>query len=142
MAAGRAMLERLTQLASERKSFGFETTLASRSFAPKIRTLLHAGYEFHLVFLSLPSPDLAVERVASRVRLGGHDVPEDTIRRRYRSGLRNFFALYSPLATSWRMYDNSTAQPRLIASGSAQRAPMIDDEASWHRITTEGRRGE
>jgi predicted ABC-type ATPase len=136
------MLKRLTELASERKSFGFETTLASRSFAPKIRALLRAGYEFHLVFLWLPGPDIAVERVASRVRLGGHDVPEETVRRRYRSGLRNFFTLYSPLATSWRMYDNSTEQPRLIASGDAQGASMIEDPAAWHRITAEGRSGE
>jgi predicted ABC-type ATPase len=75
-----------------RRSFGFETTLASRSFAPRIRRLIASGYECHLVFLWLPSADFAVGRVADRVRLGGHTVPEETIRRRYRSGLRNFFS--------------------------------------------------
>src|SRR6266852_386313 len=134
IAAGRAMLQRLTELASERKSFGFETTLASRTFAPKIRTLIQDGYEFHLVFLWLPSPDLAVERVAKRVRLGGHNVPEDTVRRRYHSGLRNFFELYRPLATTWRMYDNSTQRPRLIASGSGHARPLVNDPGLWRRV--------
>jgi predicted ABC-type ATPase len=137
IAAGRAMLQRLTELARERKSFGFETTLASRTFAPKIKSLLNDGYEFHLVFLWLPSPDLAVERVAKRVRLGGHNVPEETVRRRYESGLRNFFELYRPLATTWRMYDNSTQRPRLIASGSGRACPSVNDPALWRRIAPE-----
>jgi len=77
--AGRAVLRRLDELAMERRSFGFETTLASRSFGPRIRRLIAAGYECHLVFLWLPSADFAVARVADRVRLGGHTVPEETI---------------------------------------------------------------
>jgi predicted ABC-type ATPase len=88
------VLRRLDELAAARRSFGFETTLASRSFAPRIRALTRAGYERHLIFLWLPSADLAVARVEDRVRRGGHAVPEDTVRRRYRSGLRNFFQLY------------------------------------------------
>jgi len=72
--AGRAMLRRLDELAAQRRSFGFETTLASRSFAPRIRRLIRAGYDCHLVFLWLPNADFAVARVAYRVRLGGHAV--------------------------------------------------------------------
>lgn len=132
-----AALQRLTELANSRKSFGFETTLAGRTFAPKIRTLIRGGYELHLVFLWLPSPDLAVERVAKRVRLGGHNVPEETVRRRYHSGLRNFFELYRPLATMWRMYDNSTQRPRLIASGSERTRPSVNDPGLWRRILAE-----
>src|SRR6516225_8899139 len=74
MAAGRIMLARLRELARQRSSFAFETTLASRSFAPWLKDLLATRYQFHLVFLWLPSPDLAVARVAARVREGGHDV--------------------------------------------------------------------
>jgi len=77
--AGRAVLRRLDELAMERRSFGFETTLASWSFGPRIRRLIAAGYECHLVFLWLPSADFAVARVADRVRFGGHTVPEETI---------------------------------------------------------------
>jgi predicted ABC-type ATPase len=135
--AGRVMLTRLDQLARDRQSFGFETTLASRSFAPRICRLLQSAYECHLVFLWLPSADLAVARVADRVRLGGHAVPEQTVRRRYRAGLRNFFELYQPLTTTWRMYDNSTHEPRLIASGSGTETLSANQADLWRRIRVE-----
>jgi hypothetical protein len=108
-----------------------------RSLAPRIRTLTRAGYGCHLVFLWLPSADLAVARVADRVRLGGHAVPEQTIRRRYRSGLRNFFALYRPLTTTWRMYDNSTHELRLLASGTGTETRVVNDRGLWERIGAE-----
>ncbi len=118
--AGRILLNRLQQLASARADFGFEATLASRSFAPRIRQLKKDGYQFLLAFLFLPSADIAVARVQERVKAGGHDVPEETIRRRYRRGLRNFFELYRPLADGWWFYDSSAAGcPCLIAMGAA-----------------------
>lgn len=137
VAAGRAVLRRLDELAARRRSFGFETTLASRSFAPRIRRLIMVGYECHLAFLWLPSADMAVARVADRVRLGGHAVPEETVRRRYRSGLQNFFGLYRPLTTTWRMYDNSADDPRLIAWGAGAETLTINDGDAWHRIRAE-----
>ena len=135
--AGRAMLAKLNDLASDHESFGFETTLASRSFAPRIRGLIDAGYHCHLIFLWLPSADLAVARVADRVRLGGHAVPEGTVRRRYQSGLRNFFELYRSLTTTWRMYDNSTHEPRLIASRARSGTVTVSDAVLWGRIMVE-----
>ncbi|PYN30162.1 MAG: hypothetical protein DMD98_19380 [Candidatus Rokuibacteriota bacterium] len=135
--AGRAMLKRFDELAAGRQTFGFETTLASRSFAPRLRRLSRAGYECHLVFLWLPNADFAVARVADRVRLGGHAVPEEVVRRRYRSGLRNFFDLYQPLTTTWRMYDNSTHEPRLIASGAGAETLVVSDPALWRHIRVE-----
>src|SRR5690242_10389042 len=89
MAAGRIMLSRLRELARQRRTFAFETTLASRPFAPWLAELIGTGYQFHLIFLWLPSPDMAVARVAARIREGGHDVPEETIRRRHEAGLAN-----------------------------------------------------
>src|SRR5262249_21869242 len=108
MAAGRIMLARLRELARQRSSFAFDTTLASRSFPPSLADLIGTGYQFHLVFLWLPDAGMAVARVAARVREGGHAVPEETIRRRYEAGLRNFFSLYRPMATTWEFWDNST----------------------------------
>ncbi|MCK4342766.1 MAG: zeta toxin family protein, partial [Phycisphaerae bacterium] len=107
LAAGKIMLERLEELAQMRVSFAFETTLATRSLYRRLQKLIQNGYEFHLIFLWLESADLAVARVAARVRMGGHSIPESIIRRRYSAGLRNFFSLYQPLANSWRMYNNS-----------------------------------
>lgn len=135
LAAAEIMLARLRLLAGQRVSFAFETTLASRSIASWLRPLIADGYRFHMVYLWLPSADMAVDRVAGRVRMGGHDVPQETIRRRYTRGLANFFRLYQPLATTWRMYDNSRGRlPKLIASGSGERAIRVVDQHTWNRI--------
>lgn len=74
--AGRIMLERICFLAKERIDFAFEITLASHTFAPWIKELKQTGYIFHIVFLWLPNEEFAIARVAERVRMGGHNVPE------------------------------------------------------------------
>jgi len=135
LVAGEIMLARLRDLVDQRVCFAFETTLASRSFATWIRGLGRNGYRIHVVYLWLQTADLAVDRVASRVQLGGHNVPEDVIRRRYERGLCNFFGLYRPLATTWRMYDNSCGRrPRLVASGAGGRTTRIVDRRTWAAI--------
>lgn len=135
MPAGRIMLRRIHELAGRRENFAFETTLASRSFAPWLAQLRARGYRVHFLFLWLPSADMAVARVKDRVRLGGHNVPEDQVRRRYQAGLRNFFRLYQPLATSWRLYDNSgSPPPRLIARGRGSQVTVIAKKRIWNGI--------
>lgn len=137
LAAGRIMLTRLKQLARAGEDFAFETTLAGRAYAPWIAELRDRGYVYHLVFLSLPSPEFAIQRVEDRVRRGGHSIPPETVHRRYHAGLRNFFALYRPLATTWRFYDNSRPPPpRLIASGQTAQTRQILDETSWNAFET------
>ncbi len=138
IAAGRVMRARLRELGGRRRDFAFETTLAGRTHATWIRSLLRVGYEFYLLFLWLPSPELAVERVRSRVELGGHSVPEETVRRRYAAGLRNFFRVYKPLATVWRIYDNSRRTgPRLVAAGRVGGPVSVRDRRTWHLIREE-----
>jgi predicted ABC-type ATPase len=140
LAASGVMLERMESLAAGGISFGLESTLATRSLAPRLRDLIKRGYEFHLVFLYLPSAELAVSRVAKRVRLGGHNVPEVTIRRRYNMGLRNFFELYQPIATTWRVFDNSRAgRMDLIARGAQTFAVQVVQRQRWGEIETEYR---
>jgi len=135
LAAGRIMLTRLHELAHQGVDFAFETTLASRRFAPWLADLRRTGYSVHVLFLWLPSADLAVERVAERVRMGGHAVPEETIRRRYVAGLRNFFMLYRPLAATWRIFDTSQAcRPQLIARGEGVRVTRIVDRQMWGQV--------
>jgi predicted ABC-type ATPase len=130
--AGRLMLARLQELATTRADFAFETTMASRSFAPWLADLQAVGYTVHLIFLWLPSPDEAVARVADRVRDGGHDVPEATIRRRYDSGLKNLLRLYIPLADTWRIFDNSVIHsPRRVAIGGKLGPAKIFDSLTW-----------
>ncbi len=115
--AGRLMLQRIDALARQRTDFGIETTLASKILQTRLRALKAASYQIHLAYLWLASPELAVARVRERVQRGGHNVPEVTIRRRYFSGLRNFFEVYMSLVDDWFIYDNSHTSPVEIASG-------------------------
>jgi predicted ABC-type ATPase len=130
--AGRIMLKRVHELAHAGKAFAFETTLASRTFAPWLQSLQAGGYRFHLVYLWLPSADLAVARVAERVRRGGHAVPEQIVRRRYERSLSNFFNLYRSFADSWLVVDNSVqAQPRAIAKRPVGADTEVLDASIW-----------
>ncbi len=115
--AGRIMREEIRRRVHAGESFAFETTLSGRSYARAIPRWREAGYYVKLIFLSLPTADLAVARVAARAAQGGHGVPEEVIRRRFDGGLRNFDRLYRGLVSTWALYDNSGATPRLIVSG-------------------------
>jgi predicted ABC-type ATPase len=133
--AGRVMLRRLHELATQRKTFAFETTLAAKSYASWIQKLRDDGYALQLVFLWLRSPDLAVQRVRERVRAGGHHVAEEVIRRRYAGGLRNFCRLYRPLADTWAVYDNSDSPyPVLIAQGGTGERERIIRPHLWQHF--------
>lgn len=135
MAAGRIMLTRLRDLARQRATFAFETTLAGRTYRHWITDLIESGYLFHVIFLWLPSPEHAIARVADRVRRGGHDVPNEIVRRRYHGGLRNFFRLYQPLATKWRLYDSASgALPRIVAAGGERLPLRVYDPSTWQRV--------
>ena len=133
--AGRVMLKRIHQLASEQADFAFETTLASRTFAQWVPRLKTQGYQFYLIFLWLQDVELAVLRVKERIKMGGHSVPEETIRRRYKAGLKNFFNLYAPIADVWRIYDNSDPHPSLIAAKIDNNPVAIEQPYIWQHLT-------
>ena len=133
--AGRLMWERLEELVASRQSFAFETTLASRTYAPWIAKRRAEGYRAKLVFLWLPSAELAIQRVADRVQAGGHHIPDDVIRRRYSGGLRNLFELYLPQVDLWEVLDGTEqAELRLVASGGEGRLPRVIDSGTWSQI--------
>lgn len=113
--AGRLMLERIRSLSSRGQNFGFETTLSGRTNIKLLRDLKEQGYKIHLYFLWIKSVKLALERIRTRVKEGGHDVSESVVRRRFRRSLSNFFQFYKPLADSWAIFDNSGDNPEMIA---------------------------
>lgn len=117
--AGRLMIEEIDRLVAKGADFAFETTLAGILWARKIPAWRQAGYAIEIIFLRLPDADMAVRRVAARVRQGGHAVPEETIRRRFAKGLHNFHTRYAPLADAWSLYDNAVRPPRLLEKGGA-----------------------
>lgn len=116
--AGRLMLQEIARHVSEGKSFAFETTLSGRSYAPMIVRWRQQGYVVKLVFLSLASAEEAIARVANRVRQGGHNIPVDTIRRRFDAGLANFRETYRSRVDFWQLIDNSGEAPLLLEEGS------------------------
>ena len=115
--AGRLMLEEIADHARRRDSFAFETTLSGRGYARLIPAWRAEGYIVKLFFLKLASPELAIARVRQRVREGGHNVPEPTIRRRFAAGLRNLRAISQPIVNEWAVYENSGSSPRLLEEG-------------------------
>lgn len=115
--AARLMLEAMDEYTARRESFTLESTLSGRGYARRIEALKAVGYQCSVYFLKLPSADMAVARVAERVRQGGHAVPDAVIRRRFASGLRNFLALYKSLADDWVLFDSAESPPRLIDWG-------------------------
>jgi predicted ABC-type ATPase len=115
--AGRIMLEEIKRRVQAGESFAFETTLSGHNYTRAIPRWREAGYHVKLIFLSLPTADVAVARVAARVAQGGHNVPDEVIRRRFDVGLRNFTDIYRDLVDSWILYDNSGLMHRPIAAG-------------------------
>lgn len=135
IAAGRVFLKRLDELAVARADIAIETTLASRGLAGRIASLKATGYRFELAFMWLDSADVAVSRVRERVGAGGHNIPEETIRRRYEAGLRNLFKTYLSLADAWRIYDNRfLRRPVLIASGRGEAIDMMYNRVTWNQV--------
>jgi predicted ABC-type ATPase len=133
--AGRIMLQHLHELAKAKEDFAFETTLASKTFAPWIAELKSQGYQFHLVFLWLTSAKVAMSRVQARVAEGGHGIPEDTIRRRYERGIENFFRLYRPMANSWILFDHSNPKTSRRIAEMRDRIETVHDAALWQAIS-------
>ncbi len=105
--AGRLMLETIKEHIQYGSSFAFETTLSGKGYARSIPEWRALGYHVKLIFLDLPDVEIAISRVAVRVRQGGHDIPEATIRRRYVAGRANFIQIYQPLVDDWLHYDCS-----------------------------------
>jgi len=113
VAGARILLKELDRLAAERKDFAFETTMSGLAYLVRLKRWRSAGYRIELVFLRLPSVEMALDRVAQRVKQGGHDVPAHDVRRRFKRGWRNFDAAYKVVVDSWAVYDNQGRHPKL-----------------------------
>lgn len=134
--AGRIMLAEMERHLARGDDFALETTLASRTLTPFAARCKDAGYRFILIYVWLQNADLAVERVARRVIAGGHDIPEEVIRRRYERGRANFFGLYKDLADEWSIEDNSGVESVTVARRNDGELEILQPEI-W-RIISEG----
>ena len=119
--AGRLMLSMIGDYVSRGESFAFETTLSGRGYARLIPTWQAQGYQVLLYFLRLPTPEMAVARVKNRVGEGGHNIPEDVVRRRFAAGRRNFKQMYRDKVDGWELCDTTGCVPLRI---DGKREPM------------------
>ncbi len=134
MRASRILLETVSEYEKHHQSFAIETNLANRALLRRIERLQAAGYTVTLIFVWLSSVDLAIDRVMERVRRGGHSVPAEVIRRRFRLGLSNFLTYYQPQANSWFFIDNSMGDTRLVASQERPDGERIFQHGIWDLI--------
>lgn len=114
--SGKLMLELIDEYVRKKESFGFETTLAGKRWLKMMRELKDAGYYVFLFFLDIVSAELALSRIKYRVESGGHDIPEETVRRRYVRSRANFWYNYKEIADNWYLFDNSSKNPVVIAN--------------------------
>ena len=132
--ASRFMLMKIRYLLKRQQDFAVETTLATRTLLKIVKQAQAAGYTVTLLYFWLRSPELAIERVKARVEAGGHNIPEETIRRRYQVGIYYFFNYYAPVCERWILADNSQIPFRVIAEGSKDELINIKDEETYAKI--------
>ena len=132
--ASRYMLLKVRYLLKRNEDFAVETTLATRTLLKIVKAAQDAGYTVTLLYFWLNSPELAIARVKARVEAGGHNIPEETIRRRYNVGIDYFFNIYSPISERWILADNSQIPFRVIAERSKNDVINIKDEDTFHKI--------
>lgn len=132
--AGRVTIARMTELIARNESFVIESTCSGLINARLFRNAKKDGWRIYLLFLWLPSPQMAIERVARRVAKGGHFIPDDVVVRRYWAGLRNLHQLYLPLADTAAIYDNSDNHAVVIAEKSEANRLVVRDEIRWSKM--------
>ncbi len=131
--ASRLMLRKVQYLFDRREDFCIETTLATRSLLKMARSAQRKGYYVTVLYFWLNSPEIAIARVAARVQAGGHDIPEETIRRRYQMGLNYLFHSYMPTCDKWILADNSNPPFEVVAEGS-KKGLIIRDMERYNTI--------
>jgi predicted ABC-type ATPase len=126
--AGRLVLQEIRRYTARRENFPIATTLSARVYLNEMRSLKSAGYSVHAFYLWIPSPEFAIARIRNRVESGGHDVPEEDVRRRFRRSLVNFFGVYETLVDTLHLFDNSGRQPRLVLRSDKGGATVYDQD--------------
>lgn len=132
--AGRLMLQRIEELLDRNETFSIETTLATKSYINLVHKAQAKGYRVHLIYFWLETPELAMQRVAERVRNGGHNIPIEIIQRRYVAGIRNLFNIFMSEVDLWMIYDNSRTPRTFVAKGGRLTETEITLETTYNKI--------
>ena len=124
--AGRLLLEQIGLYADKKIDFAFETTLSGVTHLSRLKDMKKESYRIHLFFLWIPDIRLSLERVAHRIKMGGHGVSEKVVRRRFHRGIKNFFKIYRSILDSWMLFDNSRVIPHVIAEEEDGKVKIFD----------------
>ena len=132
--AGKLMLKRLNYFVEHQTDFAFETTLSGLNYLRFLKKCQTQNYQINLIYFWLHSPDLAIARVRQRVASGGHNIPEETIIRRYYRGQKNLIQSYLALCQTWIIYDNSTFPSQLVATYNPEQQITLYQPEIWEQI--------
>jgi len=133
--AGRIMLQRIDELLPQKVDFAIETTLATRSYVHLVHRAQNLGYKVHLIYFYLENEEQAIQRVAQRVSNGGHNIPEQDIRRRFKRGIYNLLNLYMPICDSVLIYNNVMTPAKLVARKITQQDDIEAVEPDmWNQL--------
>ena len=135
--AGRIMVERIDELLNSGVDFAFETTLTTLSYLNTIKAAKEKGYSINLLYFWLNDVNLAIERVKIRVSEGGHNIPEETIRRRYFRGIYNLSNRFIGLCDFWIVINNSSRPYTFVAEGQGLKEIKVHDDIIWQLIKTQ-----
>jgi predicted ABC-type ATPase len=127
------MLEEIEARIAEKVTFSIETTLATRSYLQLVKKARLQGYELILLFFTLPSAEMARQRVASRVAKGGNNIPDEVVERRFALGLKNFFE-FIKVVDEWHVYENHKTPSEKIAEGERDGLIKIHNLDVWKRL--------
>ena len=117
ISAGKELFKQLDACVQKGKSFALETTLSGNLYVKVIEELKKKGYKTHLVYVFLDNPDMCIERIKTRVKEGGHYIPDKDVRRRYKRSFKNFWDIYKDIVDSWVLYYNGPERNVLVATG-------------------------
>jgi len=124
--AARIALKRIRELISHRIGFTWETTMSGKTAVVWLRQARDAGYVLKAYFLWVRNPETTIRRIRQRVVEGGHNITEDVSRRRFFKTIQNFFTIYRPVMTSWKLFQNELPGPRLLAVEKCGRLVVRD----------------
>jgi len=125
--AGRIMLRQLSSAIKEDRSIAIETTMSGRMWVKIINNAKAKGYKITSVFVTIDTVEKSIARIAERKRRGGHAIPDDTVRRRWKRCHYNFLQSYRRISDSWYIFDNSKNGAVLIAQKTSDKFRVFNE---------------
>jgi len=127
ISAGKLFFQKLNEAVEQNKSLLIESTLSGRYLQKMFGTWRKRDYQINIIFIFAESSEILIERIAERVKKGGHFVPDEDVRRRFMRGKENFWNIYKDLADSWSLFYNTNDSFKKIAAGEENKIITIDE---------------